>query len=93
MKPNTSIDITHNTDNHQFETKVDGHKAELVYRLKENKIYLMHTWVPDEIGGRGIAAALALHALKYADSNDLEIVIYCPFVKAFVERHPDWKAM
>jgi predicted GNAT family acetyltransferase len=93
MKPNTNIEITNKTDNHQFETLVDGHKGELVYRLREDKIYLMHTWVPDEIGNRGIAAALALHALKYAESNDLEIVIYCPFVKAFVQRHPNWKEM
>jgi predicted GNAT family acetyltransferase len=93
MNVNTSIEISHNTNNHQFESTVDGHKAELVYRLRESKIYLMHTWVPDEIGNRGIAAALALHALKYADSNDLEIVIYCPFVKAFVAQHPNWKEM
>ena len=93
MKVNRSIEVTHNTANHQFEAMVDGHKAELVYRLKENKIYLMHTWVPDEIGHRGIAAALALHALKYADSNDLEIIIFCPFVKAFAEKHPNWREM
>ena len=93
MKPNSGISITNNTDNHQFETLVDGHKGELVYRLRGDKIYLMHTWVPEEIGGKGVAAALALHALKYADSEGLETVIYCPYVRLFVARHPDWKEM
>jgi predicted GNAT family acetyltransferase len=93
MKPNSSIEITNNTVNNQFETLVEGHKGEMVYRLRDNKIYLMHTWVPKEIGGKGIAAALALHALKHADQNGLEPVIYCPYVRLFVARHPDWKEM
>jgi predicted GNAT family acetyltransferase len=93
MEPNQSVEITHNTANHQFEAFVDSYKAELVYRVSGDKIYLMHTLVPDEIGNRGIAAALALHSLNYAEENDLETVVYCAFIKAFVAKHPDWKEM
>jgi hypothetical protein len=42
MKPNSSIEITNNTVNHQFETLVEGRKGEMVYRLRDNKIHLMH---------------------------------------------------
>ncbi|HKK37973.1 MAG TPA: GNAT family N-acetyltransferase [Cryomorphaceae bacterium] len=93
MKKNSSIQITNNTDSHQFEAKLDGHKGELVYRLRDNKIYFMHTWVPEAISGRGVASALALHALKYADSQGLETVIYCPFIQNFVKKHPNWKEL
>ena len=93
MKPNPSVEVSHNAKNHQFEARIDGHKGELVYRLRDGKIYLMHTWVPEEIAGKGVATSLALYALKYAKKEKMETVIYCPFIKTFVARHPDWKEM
>ena len=92
MNPvNENIEVKRNPERQRYEIHLDGHVAELVYRIRENKYYLMHTWVPQDIGGRGVATALALSALKYGEENELETIIYCPFVKAFVERHPDWK--
>ena len=86
------IEVTNNKENLQFEVRLDGHMAELVYRVRGNSIYLMHTGVPEPIGGRGIASELAKHALNYSQSQGYEIVVYCPFVKAYIEKHPEWKA-
>jgi len=83
--------ITDNQDNFQFEITEDGHKAELVYRLRDKQIYLMHTWVPEQIGGKGIGKALIEHALKYSIENQLEAIIYCPFVNSYVIKHPNWR--
>lgn len=83
--------ITNNQENQQFELLIDDHKAEMVYRLRDDKIYLMHTSVPKEMENRGIGKALVKFALHYSLKNNLDLVVYCPFVKAYVERHPNWK--
>jgi len=85
------IEVINNTERLRFEVHQDGHIAELVYRLREGKIYLMHTGVPDALSNKGIATALAKTALKHSMNSGLELVVYCPFVKAYMERHPNWK--
>ena len=81
-----AFQIINNEINQQFEIHVEGHVAEMIYRLREDSIYLMQTKVPSQLEKRGIGGALAEHALNYAKENNLEVVIYCPFVKAFINR-------
>ncbi len=85
------IEINHNLRNMRFEVLEDDHLAELVYRIKDNTIYLMHTGVPDALGNQGIAKALTEHALSYALQKGHQIVAYCPYVRAYMQRHPDWR--
>jgi uncharacterized protein len=82
-------DIYNNEQRQQFQTEVDGQLASLEYRLHEGTIVLMHTEVPPAIGGRGIGSALAEYALNYARAHHLPVKIYCPFVAAYVRRHPE----
>ncbi len=83
------LNITNNQELHRFEFIENGIEAVLEYKQSRNRIYLIHTGVPKEFSGRGIAAALATTALNYARENDLEAVIICPYVKAYVKRHPE----
>jgi len=78
--------IINNEINQQFEIHAEGHAAEMIYRLREDSIYLMQTKVPSQLEKRGIGGALAEHALNYAKEKNLEVVIYCPFVKAYLEK-------
>ncbi len=91
MSQEPDFTVTQNTDNQQFEFRVEDHLAELTYRKRGKEIYLMHTWVPKPIGNRGIAAALTRYALKYAIDQGYQIVALCPYVKAYMQRHPDWR--
>jgi uncharacterized protein len=75
----------------QFELRVDGHLAKIEYRQKANKIYLMHTEVEKELEGRGVGTAIVEKALEYIEHNKWEVVPYCPFVIAYLKRHPEWK--
>ena len=65
-------EVVNNTENQQFEIFYEGHKAELVYRLRDGNIYLMHTGVPKELEGKGIASALAEYALNYGKEQKLQ---------------------
>lgn len=84
------MDVTNNTKQQQFEVLHEGHKAELVYRLRGNTLFLLHTWVPPAINGKGLASLLAKTALEYARDHGHKIAVLCPFVAAYVKRHPEW---
>ena len=80
--------ITHNKQNMRFEVLIDDQKAFLEYRMKEGDIAFMHTEVPESLSGKGIAGALAAYAFNYARENNLPVIVYCPFVQAYLKRHP-----
>ncbi len=83
------INIVNNERQEQFQAAVDGEIAYMEYRLKDEMIVLMHTAVPEELSGKGIATALAVFAFQYAKEKRLKVKVYCPFVLTFVKRHPE----
>ena len=73
----------------RFTITEDGHEAELVYRVDGDTIALVHTGVPEELGGRGIGGKLVEQAIAKARADGLTIVAQCPFAKGWIEKHPD----
>jgi predicted GNAT family acetyltransferase len=51
-------------------------------------VALLHTEVAPELEGRGFGSALVGHALDEARERGLRVVPLCPFVDAFIRRHP-----
>ena len=84
-------DVQDNEVKHRFEMIVDGHTALAAYRLKPGVITFAHTEVPKELGGRGIGARLAKGALDQARARGLKVVPLCPFIKAYIEKHPEYQ--
>ena len=82
--------VTRNATEHRFEATVDGYTGTLTYREAAGRITLLHTEVPPELRGRGLAGALARAALDDARRRSLEVRVLCPFVQAFVKRHPEY---
>ena len=74
----------------QYEFHIDGEIAKVEYKKKENKIYLIHTEVPKPLGGRGIASQLVKHVLEDIQEKGWYLVVYCPYVKSYLQRHPEW---
>ena len=83
------MNVEHNEHSHRFEVKSDGAVALLQYRPSDNAIALLHTEVPPPLEGRGIASALATAAFEYARSHNLRVVVICPYVARWLEKHPD----
>jgi len=73
----------------RFETTVDGTTAFLTYHRNGKRLVLIHTEVPESLEGKGVGSAIVRFALDYARTNDLTVVPQCPFVRAYLERHPD----
>jgi predicted GNAT family acetyltransferase len=84
------MDVTRNDAEHRFEATVDGHTGVLTYREAAGRITLIHTEVPPELRGRGIADALARAALDDARRRRLLVRPLCPFAQAFLKRHPEY---
>jgi uncharacterized protein len=74
----------------QFEMPVDGKTAFLTYRREDGALHLLHTEVPKELEGNGLGSQLVRHALDAARAEGSRVVAFCPFVRAYVERHPEY---
>ena len=84
------MDVIRNDARHRFEATVDGHTGVLTYRENGDRVTLIHTEVPAELRGRGVADALARAALDDARRRGLRVRVLCPFVQAFMKRHPEY---
>jgi predicted GNAT family acetyltransferase len=73
----------------RFEAVVDGQIAFLEYERRPDAIVLIHTEVPEALRGHGIARPRAEAAQAVARSEGLRVVVRCPFVRAYLRRHPD----
>ena len=82
--------VRDNPDRHRFELDADGHVAFSNYKRAGNVITIQHTEVPKELGGRGIGSALARGVLEFARGQGLKVVPHCPFVKSYIDKHPEF---
>lgn len=83
--------ITDAVDAQRYEARlVDQLAGFLDYVVKRDRIALVHTEVPPAYAGQGIAGQLARFALDDARRRGLVVIPSCPYVKAFLERHPEY---
>ncbi len=85
------MEIINNETNLQFEYREGGEIARLEYRFYKKDIALMHTVVPDSMKGKGVASALAEQAFAFAKAKNKKVMVYCPFVAKYVQKHPELK--
>jgi predicted GNAT family acetyltransferase len=74
----------------RFELDVGGHTAAAYYRLSPGVITFTHTEVPAELSGHGIGSELVRGALEAARARGLKVVPKCPFVAAYMAKHPQF---
>jgi predicted GNAT family acetyltransferase len=75
---------------HRFELDVDGKIAASYYQLRPGVITFTHTEVPHELEGHGIGSRLVRGALEAARARGLKVVAKCPFVSAYMAKHPEF---
>jgi uncharacterized protein len=84
-------DIVDNKAQNRFELVVEGHLAAAYYKLGGNVITFEHTEVPPELGGKGVGSKLVQGALDQVRSRGLKVIAQCPFVKAWIGKHGEYK--
>ena len=80
--------VTDNRTRNRFELSVNGDTAYLLYDRTNETLTLIHTEVPAALRGHHLGEALVEAALETARSAGLRIVAICPFVQAYMRRHP-----
>jgi predicted GNAT family acetyltransferase len=80
--------VTDNRAARRFEVVVDGQTAFLAYERTPTSLVLVHTEVPPSLRGRHLADVLAKAAIDAGHAERLPIVALCPFVKAYLRKHP-----
>ena len=83
------MQVVDNRAKDRFELEVDGHRAVAIYRREKGVITFTHTLVPPELEGRGIGSRLIEAALAQVRQEGLKVVPQCPFVRAYIDKHPE----
>lgn len=81
--------VRHEPEKNRFALDTDHGTAHLDYILTRGLLTLAHTEVPVGAEGEGVGTALAKAGLDYARSEGLKVLPTCPFVAAYVRRHPE----
>ena len=85
-------DLIHNTEEHRYEYHIDGEIALIDYMTDgKGEVLLTHTEVPVDLEGQGIGSELTEAVLQDIDNRNLKVVPLCPFVAAYIRKHPEWR--
>lgn len=83
--------VEENVPQKRFELKIsDGALATAYYRLDGDRLVLIHTEVPVEFSGQGIATELAHGTFGLLRKTGRTAVPRCPFMGRFVTQHPEY---
>ena len=87
------MEIIHDAEMQKFYVIVDGLESHLQYVQNKNFLNLNHTYVPNSLRGKGIAAKLVEAALAYVKVNNLKIIPSCSYVAEYVRRHKEHESL
>ena len=86
------MNLKDNTERSRYELR-DG--DELIgfteYHFHRDEMALLHTEIRPEFEGRGMGSQLIQGALDDARSRGLKVLPYCPFVRRWMGKHPEYK--
>ncbi|MGB7819894.1 MAG: GNAT family N-acetyltransferase [Ornithinibacter sp.] len=86
------ITVTHEETRHRWEVFVGDDVAGFTtYRRSGGVVDLTHTEVDSAFEGLGVGSTLVRAALDEIAAAGESVVATCPFVAAWLERHPDYQ--
>ena len=83
--------VRDNRAEQEFTLTVDGAVAIAAYQREGGRIVFTHTQVPEALEGHGVGSRLIRGALDLVRDQRLKVVAQCPFVAAYIQRHPEYR--
>lgn len=78
----------------RFQLTLDGQVAGFsAYELRGAEFAFMHTQIEDGFAGRGLGDQLVAGALEQIRQQRGSVLPYCPFVRSFLARHPEYQVL
>lgn len=90
MKEQKTYDVVHDPQRNRFEVKEDGLTAYVEYEQTEDSLDILHTIVPGQLEGQGIASAMVRAAYDYARTHGLKPLATCSYAVAWLQKHPEY---
>lgn len=85
--------VRNDPDGRRYVVTVDGEEAGVAhYAVRDGVVVFTHTEVDPKWEGQGVGSALARGALDDAVRSGGKFIARCPFIAAYVERHPEYTA-
>lgn len=87
-----STEVSDNAEKNRYEIRLDGELAGFVeYEPGEGRVVLVHTEVDPAFKGKGVGGSLARGVLDDIRARGLSAVPVCPFLKSWIDKHPDYQ--
>jgi uncharacterized protein len=88
--PVPDVHVTNDEGKSRYELKVDGERVGLIaYRREGDRLVMFHTEVDPDRRKQGLASRLVADALADVRERGLTVTPSCPFVGAYIRRHPE----
>lgn len=92
MSAAESVRVERDEAGHRWVAYVDEDAlATLTFRERDGVMNLLHTEVDPRARGRGIGDALVRQVLDQLRAAGTKIIPTCPYVRAWLERHEDYR--
>jgi uncharacterized protein len=93
MSEQANVTVQNNPDKSRYEALVESGVVAgfAAYEKHGGSLVFTHTEVDDAFEGQGIGSSLARGALDDARDSGLPVRPLCPFIKEYIERHPEYE--
>ena len=85
-----ALEVVHNTDEHRFETWIDGYLSKVDYIQDGKNFVITHVGVSPELRGQGVAGKITQVSLEYAKEQGLRVVPMCSYAAAYIRKNPEY---
>lgn len=82
-------EVRHNRAEGRFELDTPAGLATAAYARDGDTLVFTHTLVPEAAEGHGVGSRLIAGAVEQVRAAGWRLVPQCPFVAAWIERHPE----
>ncbi|MFI9510565.1 GNAT family N-acetyltransferase [Nocardia sp. NPDC052566] len=90
---NPESKVADNPGQNRYEVFYGGELAGFAeYQLREDETVFIHTEIDGAFSGKGLGGVLAKAAIEDAIAKGRVIRPLCPFIKAYLDKHPQYDA-
>lgn len=87
-----NVELYINYEANRIEARVEDYLCLIDFTPAGRVIVYTHTEVPPVLAGNGIAGLMVRAALAHARESHLRVIPQCPYVSAYLRRHPEYQS-
>lgn len=85
------VEVVDIPERSRFEIRTGGRLTGFAtYRTQSDRITFLHTEIDDDVEGQGLGSTLVRAALDAVRARGVVVVPACPFVRSWIDAHPDY---